>query len=88
MSSRVVKTELSVSGTQLGDNDQGLFGPRLRGSLDLGVGSHRGSDPARERARVSFIHAFCMALRCDVFFSSAHDNTKFVSSGGDRSVFL
>jgi mitogen-activated protein kinase organizer 1 len=34
--------------------------------------------------RVSFIHFIAIAF----FFFSAHDNTKFVSSGGDRSVFL
>jgi WD40 repeat protein len=33
-------------------------------------------------AFLSFIHFIAIA------FSSAHDNTKFVSSGGDRSVFL
>jgi WD40 repeat protein len=39
------------------------------------------------RAFHSFTHFYGIALRC-VVFSSAHDNTKFVSSGGDRSVFL
>jgi WD40 repeat protein len=47
--------------------------------------SHLGSHPGT--VSFSFIRSFIHSL-LHLRFCSAHDNTKFVSSGGDRSVFL
>jgi WD40 repeat protein len=67
---------------QHGHNDQGLFGPRLRGSLNRGVSFETHTHTLSSRFPAARFILHCVA------FSSAHDNTKFVSSGGDRSVFL
>ena len=63
---------------QPGHGDQVLLGPRLRGPLHLGVSQVFGTDH----------HGRRVFMPRGSHPSSAHDNTKFVSSGGDRSVFL
>ena len=89
MSLRVVKTELSVSGTPTWAQKSGLIRPTVTRSSQSRCKFHLSS---RFRSRTFLIHCILLLLlrlRGVLFSSSrAHDNAKFVSSGGDRSVFL
>lgn len=81
MSLRVVKTELSVSGTPTWAQRLGPIRrtvTRFSQSQCKSFTSLFQIPPSCVRVRVRFSHSFY----------SAHDNTKFVSSGGDRSIFL
>ena len=80
MSLRVVKTELSVSGTP-------TWAQRL-GPIRRTVTRFSQSQCKSFSSLFQIPPRACACAFASHSFYSAHDNTKFVSSGGDRSIFL